>query len=90
MIAAILAAEQRRCAAMLAGDNAALDAVLHQDLHFSHATGAVDDKIAYMAKMAADPETQRWWKITEPMQRPLPGRPAGTWWTPMKEVFHQD
>jgi hypothetical protein len=50
---AVLAAEQRRCAAMLANDAAALDALLDARLSFSHATGAVDDKAAYMAKMAA-------------------------------------
>ena len=50
---AVLAAEQRRCAAMLAGDNAALEALLDPRLLFSHATGAVDDKLAYLAKMAA-------------------------------------
>ncbi len=51
--AAIRAAEQRRCAAMLANDNAALDAVLDPRLQFHHATGAVDGKEAYLAKMAA-------------------------------------
>jgi len=50
--AEILAAEKRRCAAMLANDNAALDALLDERLQFSHATGAVDDKAAYLSKMA--------------------------------------
>jgi hypothetical protein len=50
---AILEAEKRRCAAMLANDAAALDALLDPRLSFSHATGQVDDKPAYMAKMAA-------------------------------------
>jgi len=49
----ILAAERRRCDAMIAGDAAALDAVLADDLQFHHATGAVDDKTAFLAKMAA-------------------------------------
>ena len=49
----VLAAERKRCAAMLAGDLPALDALLDARLHFSHATGAVDDKAAYIAKMAA-------------------------------------
>lgn len=43
-----------------------------------------------MARMAADPETQRWWKITQPMQQPLADRPVGSWWSPMTEVFHVD
>jgi hypothetical protein len=46
-------AERKRCAAMLANDAAALDAVLDPRLCFSHATGQVDDKRAYMTKMAA-------------------------------------
>lgn len=50
---AILAAEKSRCAAMLANDAAALDALLDPRLSFSHATGQVDDKAAYLAKMAA-------------------------------------
>jgi hypothetical protein len=50
---AVLAAEKRRCEAMLANDNAALEALLDPRLHFSHATGAVDGKEAYLAKMAA-------------------------------------
>jgi hypothetical protein len=51
--AALREAEHRRCAAMLANDNAALDAVLDPRLQFHHATGAVDGKEAYLAKMAA-------------------------------------
>ena len=50
---AIKAAEQARCAAMLANDNTALGALLDPRLQFHHATGAVDSKDAYMAKMAA-------------------------------------
>ena len=45
---------------------------------------------ADMAKMAADPETQRWWAIMEPMQDPLPTRAPGEWWARMEEVFHTD
>jgi hypothetical protein len=50
---AIKAAEQQRCAAMLANDNAALAGLLDPRLQFYHATGAVDDREAYLAKMAA-------------------------------------
>lgn len=50
---ALKAAEKRRCDAMLAADNAALAAMLDPRLQFHHATGAVDDKHAYLAKMAA-------------------------------------
>ncbi|MEN6311728.1 MAG: L-rhamnose mutarotase [Acidobacteriota bacterium] len=49
-----------------------------------------DDYAADMARMAADPKTQEWWKITMPMQEPLPGRTEGDWWARMEEVFHTD
>jgi hypothetical protein len=49
----IKAAEARRCAAMVANDPAALADVLDDRLQFHHATGAVDDKAAFLAKMAA-------------------------------------
>ena len=43
-----------------------------------------------LRKMAADPATQRWWKLTEPLQDPLDSRAQGEWWATMEEVFHQD
>jgi len=45
---------------------------------------------ADMAKMAADPKTQEWWRICEPMQSPLPTRKQGEWWAEMENVFHTD
>lgn len=45
------------------------------------------DYAADMARMAADPETQRWWAVCEPCQIPLT---SGAWWTEMEEVFHAD
>ena len=49
-----------------------------------------DDFDADMAAMAADPETQRWWTLTDAMQEPLPDRQDGAWWKTMREVFHTD
>ena len=49
-----------------------------------------DDFEADMAAMAADPETQRWWALTDAMQEPLEDREPGSWWTTMPEVFHAD
>jgi L-rhamnose mutarotase len=49
-----------------------------------------DDFAADMKKMAADPVTQDWWKIMEPMQQPIPTRKQGEWWANMQEVFHTD
>ncbi|MGH9614420.1 MAG: L-rhamnose mutarotase [Bryobacteraceae bacterium] len=48
------------------------------------------DYQADMAKMAADPKTQEWWKIMMPMQEPLSTRREGEWWADMEEVFHLD
>lgn len=50
--AAIRAAEQKRCAAMLTGDVAALEMLLDPRLQFHHATGAVDGKDAYLTKVS--------------------------------------
>ncbi|WP_298287034.1 nuclear transport factor 2 family protein [Novosphingobium sp.] len=49
----VLAAEERRCAAMLANDASELNALLDPRLAFHHSNGAVDDKTAYLVKMAA-------------------------------------
>ncbi|WP_245898793.1 L-rhamnose mutarotase [Chitinophaga niastensis] len=44
-----------------------------------------------MKKMAADPNTQQWWKETDPCQQPLPETAAKKQiWTAMEEVFHAD
>ena len=48
------------------------------------------DYAADMAKMAADPKTQAWWAINEPLQSPLPDRAPGEWWAGMREIFHTD
>ena len=52
LAAAIRASEQARCAAMLANDGAAVAALLDDRLQFHHSSGAVDDKAAYVAKLA--------------------------------------
>lgn len=46
---------------------------------------------ADMKKMAADPETRRWWKETDPCQSPLPDAlKAGKIWSDTREVYHLD
>lgn len=50
---AVLAAEHERCQAMLRGDVQALEGLIDEALHFSHATGAVDDKAGYLSKVAS-------------------------------------
>jgi len=44
---------------------------------------------ADMKKMAADPETMRWWKETDPCQSPLPdAEVVKKIWSDMQEVCH--
>lgn len=57
---------------------------------FSYNEYTGNDYAADMAKMAADPETQRWWTFCEPCQQPLESRAEGEWWATMEEVFHLD
>lgn len=46
------------------------------------------DFAADMKRMAADPETVRWWKETDPCQSPLPDAAAhGKIWSDTKEVY---
>ena len=46
------------------------------------------DYEADMAKMAACPDTQRWWKITDAMQEPFGDTGSERQWRVMDEVFH--
>ncbi len=62
----------------------------HDGYLFSYFEYTGKDFKADMAKMAADPTTQEWWKHCEPCQDPLPTRAKGEWWASMEEVFHQD
>lgn len=56
---------------------------------FSYLEYTGTDFEADMKKMAADPETQRWWKETDPCQLPLPDAAAkGKIWSDAKEVYH--
>lgn len=57
---------------------------------FSYFEYAGADFGADMARMAADPVTQKWWEVCKPCQLPLPDRAEGEWWAGMEEVFHQD
>ena len=65
--------------------------IFHKDgLLFAYFEYVGDDFEADMAKMAADPETQRWWDVMMPMQAPLETRVEGEWWANMEDVFHTD
>jgi L-rhamnose mutarotase len=65
--------------------------IYHKDgFLFSYLEYIGDDYAADMAKMAADPETQRWWNICMPCQKPLETRVEDEWWAGMEEMFHLD
>ena len=56
---------------------------------FSYLEYTGKDFDADCKKMAADPETQRWWKETDPCQQPLPDAALkGKIWSDTEEVFH--
>ena len=65
---------------------------LEQDKYylFSYFEYIGTDFDADMAKMAADPTTQKWWELCKPCQVPLETRTEGEWWMNMEEVFHND
>lgn len=62
--------------------------IYHRDGYlFSYFEYTGSDFDADMAKMAADPVTQKWWAECIPCLDPLaPPQP----WAPMDELFHQD
>ncbi len=63
---------------------------LHEDVLFACFEYHGNDYEADMRRMAADPETQRWWSVMDPMQEPLPDAPVGRRWTEIPEVFRFD
>jgi L-rhamnose mutarotase len=65
--------------------------IYHKDGYlFAYFEYIGSDYEADMDKMAADPETQRWWDVCKPCQRPLETRAEGEWWADMEELFHLD
>jgi len=58
------------------------------DMMFSYFEYTGDDFKADMAKMAADPATQKWWVVCKPLLEPLETRAEGEFWANMEEVFH--
>ncbi len=63
---------------------------LRDGLLFSYLEYTGDDYAADTARIAADPETQRWWTLTDPCQQPLDTAAEGERWAPAEEVFHAD
>lgn len=59
---------------------------LYKGILFSHFEYHGKDYKADMEAIAND-TTRDWWKLTDPMQKPLEGRKKGEWWAAMKCVY---
>jgi len=57
------------------------------DTLFAYYEYVGSDYAADMARLAADPESQRWWRLTEPCQQPLPTAEPGEVWVEATEVY---
>ena len=77
-------------AAMWAANIRNFSIFLREDTLFGYLEYHGEDFEADMARLEADPQTQEWWKLTDPCQQPVDGAAAGEWWAPMEEVFHLD
>ena len=55
---------------------------------FSYFEYVGDDFESDMAKMAADPETQRWWNVVKPLMQPIETHNTGEFWADMEEIFY--
>lgn len=63
--------------------------IYHKDgMMFSYFEYVGEDFDSDMAKMAADPTTQKWWDVCKPLMDPLESRTPGEFWANMEEVFH--
>ena len=63
---------------------------LYGDLLVSYFEYHGTDFDADMRRMGEDAETQRWWKLTDPMQAQVPEAGPESWWHTLPEVFHVD
>lgn len=59
----------------------------YEEYLFSYYEYVGDDYEADMAKMAADPETQRWWGECIPCMNPISTEGP---WLDIKEIYHLD
>ena len=62
----------------------------HEDVLFAYYEYVGSDYAGDLARIAADPVTRDWWKLTDAMQDPYPERADGSWWLDLAEVFHTD
>ncbi|MBB3187009.1 L-rhamnose mutarotase [Microbacter margulisiae] len=65
--------------------------IYHKDnILFAYFEYAGNDFEGDMDKMAADPETQKWWAVVKPLMEPIETRNANEFWADMEEIFHLD
>lgn len=63
--------------------------IYHKDgMMFSYFEYVGENFDSDMAKMAADPTTQKWWDLCKPLLDPLATRAPGEFWANMEEVFY--
>jgi L-rhamnose mutarotase len=62
----------------------------YQNLLFAYLEYTGVDYEADMAKLAAEPEMQKWWKITDQMQWQVLEAKDNEWWHEINENFHVD
>lgn len=60
----------------------------YQNMLFSYMEYTGTDYEADMALIASDSTTQDWWKVTAPMQNPVPEKLESEWWHVIPEAFH--
>ena len=63
---------------------------LRDGLLFSYLEYTGTNYEADMASVAADPETQRWWLLTDPCQQPVDTAAPANCGRQLTEVFHLD
>ena len=75
-------------AALRAADIRNYSIFLRGDTLFAYFEYWGDDLEGDLASISADPETRRWWELTDPCQEPLPDRGVGGHWSDLTEVWH--
>ncbi|MFC1414788.1 L-rhamnose mutarotase [Streptacidiphilus sp. N1-12] len=75
-------------AAMWAANIRNFSIFLREDTLFGYLEYHGEDFEADMALLEADPQTQEWWKLTDPCQQPWSD--ADRQWSVMDEIWHQD
>jgi L-rhamnose mutarotase len=75
--AALLAANIRNYTIFLRGDSL-----------FSYFEHHGEDLAADLASIGDDPQTRRWWRLTDPCQEPWPDTGSGGQWSDLEEIWH--